>query len=111
LKKSKGLAAEGGASSESARSETTLTVSVKNVDAAAENIEAMVKEFDGAIIATQRLDGKRIYTLSLNASHANDLVEKLKRMGAMKENVVLEPRESRMVFRIELRTEKTAAGC
>jgi hypothetical protein len=108
------LAADGGADSESARSETTLTVSVKNVDDAAENIEAMVKEFDGTIVATQRLDGKRIYTLSLNASHANDLVKKLKLMGVLKEkDVVLEPRESCMVFRIELNRRKAAAavGC
>jgi Predicted integral membrane protein (DUF2275)/Putative zinc-finger len=111
---SRALTADGGAGSESARSETTLTVSVKNVNDAAENIEAMVKEFDGTIVATQRLDGKRIYTLSLNASHANDLVEKLKLMGVLKEkDVVLEPRESRMVFRIELNRRKAAAavGC
>ncbi len=111
-RKSKAAVGDGGAGSGSDRSETTLTVSVKDIHAAADSIEAMVKEFDGTIIGTQRIDAKRIYTLSLNASHANGFVEKLKRVGALKEqNVVLEPRESRMVFRIELRTGKAAAGC
>ena len=112
-RKSNGMAADGGAGSENARSETTLTVSVKDINAAAENIEAAIREFDGTIIATERLDAKRIYILSLSTSHANDLVKKLQSMGAMKEkNLVLESRDDRMVFRIELnRKAKAAAGC
>ena len=114
-RQSSGLSAGEGSGSESARSETILTVSVKNIDDAAEDIEATIREFDGTIIETQQLDKKKIYVLSLDTSHAKDLVEKLKHMGAMKEqNLVLKSRESRMVFRIELNKRsapKAAVGC
>jgi hypothetical protein len=95
--------AEGAAGSKSTASETTITVSVKDINEAAENIEATIKEFDGTIIATQRMNEKKIYILSLNTSHANDLLDKLKLMGIMKEkNRVREPRGARMIFKIEL---------
>ncbi len=90
-----------------------ITVSVTNIETATRDTEATIKEFNGTINETQRLGAKRIYVLSLDTSHANDLVEKLKRMGTMKEkDLVLESRESRMVFRIELKPEpKAAVGC
>jgi hypothetical protein len=110
----KSTVAEGAAGSESTASETTITVSVKDINEAAKNIEAMIKEFDGTIIATQRIYEKRIYIVSLDTSHANDLLDKLKHLGVMKEkNPVSEPRGTHTVFKIELnsRTPKASTGC
>jgi hypothetical protein len=86
-----------------ADSAVTIAVSVKDLESAARDTGSAIKELGGTITKTEQLALKRIFTATLSASRANDLVQKLKLIGDMKENnLVQNSRRDRMVIRIEL---------
>ncbi len=81
----------------------SITVSVKDIDAATRDTEAAIRQSGGTITKTERLDGKRVYTVTLSAHLLHALYDKLKPLGAVKDGAaILKAREGQITLKIEL---------
>jgi len=86
-----------------ADSSIIITVSVKDLETAARDTEATIKQLGGTITKTEQLTLQRIYTTTLSANRANDLFKKLNLIGDVKDKTAgPESREGWMEFKIEL---------
>lgn len=80
-----------------------ITVSVKDMETAARDTDAAIRQLGGAITTTEQTALKRIYTATLSANRRNDLLKKLNRIGDVKEKATTpDSREGRVQYRIEL---------
>ncbi len=79
-----------------------LTVKVRDLEGAAKEIEKTVAALGGEIIERQSLEGRKIFVAELNSARLNDLREKLKSIGEVKEIGKIKEGEGMLKVNVEL---------
>ncbi|MBW2038112.1 MAG: DUF2275 domain-containing protein [Deltaproteobacteria bacterium] len=80
-----------------------LAVNVRDIETASKEIEEVLMQLGGKIIRTESLENKIVIAAELDSQKVNELLEKLKAIGEVKEKgMALEVWEGEVEIRIEL---------
>ncbi len=81
----------------------TLSVTVRDTSAAREEVKKAVVQLNGRIIKTESLNDRKVFIVKLSSAKFNELVEKLKQVGEIKEKGLSFPAQSGDIgIRVEL---------
>jgi hypothetical protein len=79
-----------------------LTVKVKKLKSASEDIEKTVAALGGKVVESQYFEGRKTFVIELDSNRFKELLEKLKSFGQVKEEVKAEGQERALKLKIEL---------
>jgi leucyl aminopeptidase len=99
------------ASAEKKEEKISLTVCVKDIESAGKEIENVVIQLRGEIIKTESLEGKKVITAECDSKKINELIERLRLVGEVKEKgMSLKTLEGIISIRIEIMSILTQPG-
>jgi hypothetical protein len=81
----------------------SLSVIVKDTNAAGKEVEKVVAQFNGRIIKTESLNTRKVFIVKISSSKYNELVEQLKQVGEIKDKGLSSPAHAGDIdIRVEL---------